>query len=173
MPPVCTIGIGIALGRIDLASGAALLFSANLVSIIFSATVVFLLLGVRPPQRKERQLHLQRGLIVSLVSLVIISLPLALILRTQVLQEQIAADVQSIVNDTVQSWGQETQDIELADLEVSYTFQQVVISGTVYSEEPVTDADMQSLKQDIIEKIDRDATIELRVIEINRLRSDE
>jgi hypothetical protein len=49
----------------------------------------------------------------------------------------------------------------------------VVISGTVYSEEPVTDADMQSLKQDIIEKIDRDATIELRVIEINRLRSDE
>ena len=48
MPPVCTIGLGIALGRPALAGGATLLFTANIVFIIVSQYMVFFWVGLRP-----------------------------------------------------------------------------------------------------------------------------
>jgi len=45
MPPLCTVGIGIALNRWDVAGGAALLFITNAVTIAFAAVLVFFLRG--------------------------------------------------------------------------------------------------------------------------------
>lgn len=41
MPPLCTVGIGLALDRMDIAGGASLLFVTNTVAIAFAATLVF------------------------------------------------------------------------------------------------------------------------------------
>jgi uncharacterized hydrophobic protein (TIGR00271 family) len=48
MPPLCTVGIGLALGRWDVAGGALLLFVTNAVTITFSAMLVFFTLGFNP-----------------------------------------------------------------------------------------------------------------------------
>ena len=48
MPPLCTIGIGIALRRWDVAGGAFLLFVTNAITIAFSSTLVFSALGFSP-----------------------------------------------------------------------------------------------------------------------------
>ena len=48
MPPLSTIGIGIALGRWDIAGGAALLFLTNAITIAFAAILVFFLEGFGP-----------------------------------------------------------------------------------------------------------------------------
>ncbi|NLF50877.1 MAG: DUF389 domain-containing protein [Leptolinea sp.] len=45
MPPLCTIGIGFALDRIDVAGGAALLFVTNTITIAFASVLVFFLRG--------------------------------------------------------------------------------------------------------------------------------
>ncbi|MCK7481091.1 MAG: DUF389 domain-containing protein [Candidatus Moduliflexus flocculans] len=45
MPPLCTVGIGIALGRWDVAGGATLLFITNTVTIAFASVLVFFLRG--------------------------------------------------------------------------------------------------------------------------------
>ncbi len=45
MPPLCTVGIGLALERWDVAGGAFVLFITNAVSIAFAASLVFFLLG--------------------------------------------------------------------------------------------------------------------------------
>lgn len=45
MPPLCTVGIGLALGRLDVAGGALLLFITNAVTIAFAAVLVFFLRG--------------------------------------------------------------------------------------------------------------------------------
>jgi uncharacterized hydrophobic protein (TIGR00271 family) len=45
MPPLCTVGIGIALNRWDVAGGATLLFITNAVTIAFAAVLVFFLRG--------------------------------------------------------------------------------------------------------------------------------
>lgn len=53
MPPLCTVGIGLALGRWDIAGGAALLFLTNAVTITFSAMLVFFALGFNPKPAPE------------------------------------------------------------------------------------------------------------------------
>lgn len=53
MPPICTIGLGIALGDLQLAAGASLLFTANIVFIVVSQYIVFLWIGLRPSNRRE------------------------------------------------------------------------------------------------------------------------
>ncbi|MEO8540104.1 MAG: DUF389 domain-containing protein [bacterium] len=47
MPPLCSVGIGLAVDDASLARGASLLFLTNLVAIIFAALLVFAALGLR------------------------------------------------------------------------------------------------------------------------------
>lgn len=53
MPPICTIGLGLALRDIDLAVGANLLFLANIAFIIAAQYSTFLWMGMRPGQERE------------------------------------------------------------------------------------------------------------------------
>ena len=48
MPPLCTIGLGIALRDMSLAVGATLLFLANITFIIAAQYITFLWLGMHP-----------------------------------------------------------------------------------------------------------------------------
>jgi uncharacterized hydrophobic protein (TIGR00271 family) len=47
MPPLCSVGIGIAINDASLSEGAGLLFLTNLVAIVFAALLVFGALGLR------------------------------------------------------------------------------------------------------------------------------
>ncbi len=53
MPPLCTIGLGIALRDINLAFGANLLFLANIAFIIAAQYITFLWMGMRPSEDRE------------------------------------------------------------------------------------------------------------------------
>ncbi|MYE79557.1 MAG: TIGR00341 family protein [Chloroflexi bacterium] len=53
MPPICTIGLGLALSDIDLAFGANLLFLANIAFIIAAQYITFLWMGMHPSQERE------------------------------------------------------------------------------------------------------------------------
>lgn len=64
MPPLCSVGIGLALGRMDVAGGAFLLFLTNTVSIAFAASVVFFSLGFRSPITNQNK-RIPRSLFIS------------------------------------------------------------------------------------------------------------
>ncbi len=49
MPPLCTVGIGLAMGRWDVAGGAFILFITNTIAIAFAASFVFYGLGFSGP----------------------------------------------------------------------------------------------------------------------------
>ena len=53
MPPICTIGLGIALRDISLAIGANLLFLANIAFIIAAQYITFLWMGMHPTEDRE------------------------------------------------------------------------------------------------------------------------
>ena len=53
MPPLCTMGIGIALANTSVALGAGLLFITNLASISFAGILVFAALGFRPDSSRK------------------------------------------------------------------------------------------------------------------------
>ena len=77
MPPVCTIGLGLAFRNLSLAGGATLLFLANILFIIVAQNVIFLWLGMRPGRRQTTQRSifawwiLLLGLITVVLSLII------------------------------------------------------------------------------------------------------
>jgi uncharacterized hydrophobic protein (TIGR00271 family) len=77
MPPLCTVGIGLALFRFDVAGGAALLFITNAITIAFAAALVFFLRGFSPgPRRKDQRVP--RSLIISAFLVLLLLVPLSI-----------------------------------------------------------------------------------------------
>ena len=75
MPPICTIGLGLALLDIDLAFGANLLFLANIAFIIAAQYITFLWMGMHPSAEREgatrRRLRMWR-LMLAVVTLLVV-----------------------------------------------------------------------------------------------------
>lgn len=72
MPPLCTIGIGLAFNNMEVAGGATLLFITNAVTIAFAAGLVFFLRGfgsrrIRREKRLPQSLFLSAGLMTLLL----------------------------------------------------------------------------------------------------------
>lgn len=70
MPPLCTIGIGLAVRDPGIWGGAALLFLTNLIAIMFSASLVFWATGLRP--RGDHR-HSVSGVIVGALGLAVLT----------------------------------------------------------------------------------------------------
>ncbi len=71
VPPLATVGIGVAWLRWDIAGGALLLFLTNLVAIVAASGLVFFLLGFRPQRRKQRTRIFRRAVVSSAILLVL------------------------------------------------------------------------------------------------------
>jgi uncharacterized membrane protein len=76
LPPTATLGMMLAAGHTSLAAGAAMLLAVNIVSVNFSANLVFLFKGVRPrtwiEKRKARQSAVWIGLFWSIALAVLL-----------------------------------------------------------------------------------------------------
>jgi uncharacterized membrane protein len=71
------VGIGLASFSGPITGGALLLFVTNLIAITVAGGLVFLLLGMRPRRgEQERAAQFRRGLAITLLLLVLISIPL-------------------------------------------------------------------------------------------------
>jgi uncharacterized hydrophobic protein (TIGR00271 family) len=80
VPPLATVGIGLALRRGDIAGGALLLFLTNLVAIAAAGGLVFLWLGFRPiPGKEARARVFQGGAIGTVLLLVAVTIPLGIL----------------------------------------------------------------------------------------------
>ena len=75
IPPVCTVGIGLALQNWQVASGAGLLFITNAVAIAFASGLVFLARGFSKEQRFS-EAKIPASLWVSTVLVVLLLIPL-------------------------------------------------------------------------------------------------
>lgn len=78
VPPLATVGVCLALGRIDDAGGAMLLFLTNFSAIVVIAVVIFVGFGAAPSREMLKERHrLRNGFIVAAIALVLIAIPLA------------------------------------------------------------------------------------------------
>jgi uncharacterized hydrophobic protein (TIGR00271 family) len=89
VPPLATIGIGLALWQGEIAGGALLLFATNLVAISAAGGLVFLWLGFRPiPGQLSRARVFQGGILGTALLLVAVTVPLG-VLTAQSVREAI------------------------------------------------------------------------------------
>ena len=102
MPPLCTIGFGIAFQSTFIILGAVLQFSANFVAITFSAIVTFALLGFGPNKGK-RSNDLSRSVLVSAIMMLIIAIPLAILAWNTISSSRLNNRVSDVILDNLPS----------------------------------------------------------------------
>jgi uncharacterized hydrophobic protein (TIGR00271 family) len=161
VPPLGSVGIGVALGDVSIALGALLLYTTNLVAIVFGAAIVFLMLGIRPPRRPERQRWLRQGLIISILSLILVSIPLGIVLYRAVDQGSIESRAQDIIEQYVADWG----SVELVDSNIDVGWRQVKIVGTLYAFEDTSKVDITALDAALESALHRPVEVRLFTIE--------
>ena len=91
VPPLSVIGIGLALVKIKLATGASLLFLTNFISIIFFGGLVFLFQSYG---NLERAKH---GLFFSVCMLLMLGLPLTFSLRNLLIEKNVHYQISNII----------------------------------------------------------------------------
>lgn len=165
MPPVCTIGTGLALRQPRVAGGAALLFLTNLVAISVAGSLIFLLLGIRPQihQREQRAL-LQRGLTLSLILLVIIAIPLGLLLAQSAQEVWRSWTLESTLRS-------ELGGAEVVKLEHWLDEGTVRVRTTVYALETPTQEEIQVLQLQLEEALGKPVVLRLTVVPVAEFTS--
>jgi uncharacterized hydrophobic protein (TIGR00271 family) len=181
MPPLCTVGFGLGSGvNLAIMGGAGLLFLTNLVAIVASAFVVFLLVGMLTPEveqlmlssREDERLarilshspvarilasgrHLRWRILMILVLLASIALPLRQALL-QVASETLARGaIQQEIHRLVPSDGVLSQ-------QVSVNKDAIVIH--LISTKPIPDAEVEKTRVDLIRRTNRDVQISAEAV---------
>jgi uncharacterized hydrophobic protein (TIGR00271 family) len=103
MPPLCTVGIGLAFARWDVAGGGFLLFITNGVTIAFAGMLVFVTLGFSPRtvENAGRMGRIPRSLLITAVVTALLLGPLTY-LSVQFVRDASAAREQATQRDSVE-----------------------------------------------------------------------
>jgi uncharacterized hydrophobic protein (TIGR00271 family) len=156
VPPLSVVGVTLQEGEMELALGAFLLFSTNLVGIIVAASVTFLLLGLTPWSRLRAEARsVGRSFATASLALMLIAIPLAVsgedLLRSATNQATINAIVDTALEDSPYS----PVRVVLGGGEV-----EIVVTGP--PDAPAFDLD--GLATEIRSALGRDFTLTVRVL---------
>ncbi|MDX1377336.1 MAG: DUF389 domain-containing protein [Anaerolineales bacterium] len=162
MPPLCTVGVGIAMGRWDVAGGALLLFITNAVTIAFSAMLVFSAVGFSVKREDGR--IVPRALVITAVFTVILLIPLTW-LSVQFFRD---ATENRLVNEVV---AEEVIrfNVELADLAIENLDDTLHINLTVRTSEPLSYEDVNQIQQDIAVRLQKPVSVVVNQIFASKL----
>lgn len=168
VPPLGTIGIGLATNRPEVAGGGLLLFSTNLVAITLAGAINFLLLGFRPARGvRERTIRLRRGLVVSVLLLFVISLPLAFILGKAVQ----ATTERDVINRVLNQQLNNMEDVSLVSFDLEHQRETIALTVSVYAAQEIQEGELQRLDDLITQAVDQPVSLRLTVIPVLEMRT--
>ena len=168
VPPLATVGLGLALARGDIAGGALLLFLTNLISIAAPGGLVFLLLGFAPAaSEKARRSVLRQGLASAVALLAVVSLILGLLTAQALRSVHLDRAVQTAVRDEVALLLPESEFVELKQTAREDGTLQLAV--TVRSPEQYPYATVLAFQREVATRIQRPVALLLNVIPATRL----
>jgi uncharacterized hydrophobic protein (TIGR00271 family) len=162
MPPLCTVGVGIAMGRWDVAGGALLLFITNAVTIAFAAMLVFSAVGFSVRQEDGRLVP--RALVVTAIFTLALLIPLTWLSVQFFRDAQDNGHINEVVAQEVARY-----HAELADFHVVKQDETLQISLTVRTSEPLRYEDVNQMQQDIAVQLQKPVSIVVNQIFAARL----
>ncbi|MEO1063207.1 MAG: DUF389 domain-containing protein [Actinomycetota bacterium] len=152
VPPLASAGIAFHLGRYSLASGAMLLYGANLVAIVLASITVLLAVGFVPSRRlQDTSPRVAFASFSVVVGCAVVSVPL--ISRTVELSSDAATrrDVTAAVED----WLDEAEGLELVNLGLDGSTVELELAGETEPPRP------SSLAQRLVPTLGEDARVEV------------
>ena len=164
MPPLCTIGIGISLGRWDVAGGATLLFITNTVAIAFASALVFFLRGFGASTKKETP-RLPRSLLFSALLTAVLLIPLTYYSLKFFSDAAENKFIQSVVSQEVKNLG----NAELVEVNINRIGDTVDMLLTLRTNTSIRYQQVVSLQAAIVKKIDLPVSLKVNQVFAERL----
>jgi len=165
MPPVCTVGIGIALGNSQVALGAALLFLTNLAAISLAGIFVFAALGFRPQNIRDTWHRIPRSLFVSAGLVLVTAVPLVILTLRLVSQAQLLQDVREAVITEIAY----LPDAQLVDVTIENGDDTLHLTITVRTSRQPDYSQVVELQKAIATRLQRTLTLQLIVVPTTKL----
>jgi uncharacterized hydrophobic protein (TIGR00271 family) len=164
MPPLCAVGVGIALGEWDVAQGAFMLFLTNAITIAASATSLFYILGFSLA-RKATDRNLPRSVQVSLILTVLLLAYLAAQSYFFFQEANFSRTINQVARAQV-----EGRDGELTDLDWIEVEDILQINITIRVSEYLTHGASVEIQDALANELQR--VVELNINQINVARLD-
>ena len=167
MPPLTTVGLGLALADTRIAGGALVLFLTNLVAISAAGGLIFLWLGFRPEPGKHRHRRVFRsGVLGTVVLLTAISTMLGMLTINSLRQAAFQRAVHRALSEEIAAIGQaELANWQIADDEGEMVYLKV----HVHASRPVLVQETADLQARVALRLQRPVALELTVIPITQL----
>ncbi len=168
-PPLVNTGLALAFGEWHIAWRAALLFLANIVSIVATSGLVFIWMGFRPqPGRPDRRSMLRRGFWMFSILLVLVTIPLVTLtrqsLRESGLRRAVEAALQTEVavlrDGEVVNWHYEIDSDATLQLDVTLR-----AAGTL------THFEARMLQERIAARLNRPVALSLSIVPTTQLEA--
>jgi uncharacterized membrane protein len=146
------------------AGGGLLLFGTNLVGITLAGAVIFLLLGFRPVKGvRDRESQLRRGLVVTMLLLLVVSLPLGFMSGRTVQATQEEEVVRRVLTRELEA----IEGAALVGYELERQGEQVSLTVTIYASTEVDEDVASRLAAAVTEELGRDVRLHLVAIPVS------
>lgn len=153
-PPLCVVGIGLAMQSSMIYQGAALLFLTNLAGILFSGTLIFIWQEYGS-LKKARQ-----GLVVTAATIMILGLPLGISLRELIIE----AKARNLVNVLVRRQTVTFGDTQIQNLRVDMGKEALqVVLEVAATPNSITKRQVDLVRSFLETRLDRPVSLEVKV----------
>lgn len=164
MPPLCTVGIGLALEDWSVAGGAGLLFITNTVTIAFAAALIFFLRGFAPETPFQNH-HISRALLISSFLMLLLLVPLSLY-SIKFFNE---ANENRRINEVVGAEVAHVNGSELVKLDVQYASEGLNMVITVRTNAALRYEQVVELQKAIVNQLQQPVSLKVNQIFAERL----
>jgi uncharacterized membrane protein len=155
VPPLAVTGVTLYAGHVEQALGAALLFGTNLVAILATASIVFVLTGYVAWSRLQRERSRVRASYATVATgVVLLLLPLGLTSRNLINEAARSRTSQRVVGE----WIAEQRGVRLTGLDVDDDQVMVTLHG------PGTPSQARDLHTALVDALGAPVTLELHVV---------
>ena len=162
VPPLSVIGIGLRLGEGDIAFGALLLFSTNLICIIFFGSLVFLFQSYGNLDRAKK------GLAMSTLVMFTLGVPLTLSMRELIIEKNVTSQISDLIAEETATFAK--GNVNLVTVIPRNNFLQIGIEVAAPLNS-ISQADIDRLRKLLTENINQPIELRVEVIPIEVIKS--
>ena len=162
VPPLSVIGIGLGLGEGEIAFGAFLLFSTNLICIIFFGSLVFLFQSYGNLDRAKK------GLAMSTLIMFALGVPLTLSMRELIIKKNVTSQVSKLIIEESKTFANADFNSITVTPRKGYLQIGLEVSAPVDS---ISQTQIDHLKKFLTQKIQRPIDLRVEVIPMRVLES--
>jgi uncharacterized hydrophobic protein (TIGR00271 family) len=164
MPPLSTVGIGFAMGQLNVAFGALLLFTTNAVTIAFASALIFFLRGFRPKTKKDSRSVLS-NLYYSGLLLLLLLIPLSFY-SVRFVQE---ANENRLINDAITSEINKLGNVEMVSMNVTRDGKGLNMDITIRTSRLLSYDQVVAMQEAVVQKLGLSVSLNINQVLVQQL----